>query len=904
MKLQDLQKWGIPPRIIEAWSKRQGDRLLPIQNRAVRRGLLRRPIDDSSDESFRFVISAPTASGKSFCAELAMAQALLNRQKTVLLFPLKSLAEQKYRSFMSTYGPLGVKCLIASGDHPENDTAFSQGDYQVAVAIYEKFDLLLTANLDALSNIGLVVIDEIQTVGEPGRGAVLERLLTKILASVYVPSLVALSAVIADKDSAAGRLADWLGAVLIQETTRPLDLFRGVAAEGSFRYRSFNDEVDGSEPFQTAQAGEDNFDSFVRQLKSCSASTLVFLKSRRETVENAFRLAASVNWPPATQALEALAEEEPSFLIRTLRQTLSRGVAFHNADLSQKQRFIIEEAFTNKTIMVIFSTTTLAMGVDLPADTVYLETLKYAQGAYDDRPVLVPVSRAEFSNMTGRAGRLGRGDNKPGRAIMLADSDFDRDVLWDNYIAFDTSQSIESVLGCSQIGDWLLNMIVSGLIGDLSDLRSVLPQTLWARTQSETHSIESLIEWHFEPALRSLVEKHFVEVNNEEKFAPTPIGRAAAITGLSIAQASHFTRAISGVLPQTPDGWTALALSAPDWSLPPGILTRYELAQNRIVKELYRKYDNLIEDIRFLIEETNLRQPLHFKTAGRLKSLLVLREWRRGTPVQQLEEQFQIHLGQIMTLGENAAHLVVGMARLIEATEYESPVKETLGALAFGLRFGLPAELHDLRRTFGDALVRSDYVTLQEAGLRDLSSLCASSPEELAGIMGNSNKHKNFNEILTNLRQEVDMQPGTRTMSEARKVGPALTTKPESIVVDGSLDGERYLIRINGFPVLLTGKSFKYFVKLAWSRLNRESGWIYKEDIEQGFNQARYLYRMKNEIASGLDMGWPVFENNRLGYYRLNADPSRISLDIDNLRKHPDFELRSMIAEGTGETVN
>ena len=126
-------------------------------------------------------------------------------------------------------------------------------------------------------------------------------------------------------------------------------------------------------------------------------------------------------------------------------------------------------------------------------------------------------------------------------------------------------------------------------------------------------------------------------------------------------------------------------------------------------------------------------------------------------------------------------------------------------------------------------------------------------------------------------------------------------TMPEMIEVDGSSDGERYLVKINGFPVRLTGKSFKYFVKLAWSRLNRDSGWIYKEDIEIGFNQARYLYRMKNEIGENLSFVWPMIENNRLGYYRLNADPSRIRINLDNLKKHPDYEVSSIFAgQGTG----
>ena len=136
------------------------------------------------------------------------------------------------------------------------------------------------------------------------------------------------------------------------------------------------------------------------------------------------------------------------------------------------------------------------------------------------------------------------------------------------------------------------------------------------------------------------------------------------------------------------------------------------------------------------------------------------------------------------------------------------------------------------------------------------------------------------------------------------QVHPAIFLEPETIEIDGTYERERYLVKINGFPVRLTGKSFKYFTKLAWSRLRGESGWIYKEDIERGFNQARYLYRMKGEIAQGLNADWPIFENNRLGYYRLNADPSKIKINIDNLKDHPDYELRELVTTGQHGPVN
>lgn len=135
-------------------------------------------------------------------------------------------------------------------------------------------------------------------------------------------------------------------------------------------------------------------------------------------------------------------------------------------------------------------------------------------------------------------------------------------------------------------------------------------------------------------------------------------------------------------------------------------------------------------------------------------------------------------------------------------------------------------------------------------------------------------------------------------------ISPMLFVQPEMIEIDGSYEKERYLVKINGLPVRLTGKSFKYFIKLAWSRLNGESGWIYKEEIEHGFNQARYLYRMKGEINRGLNAEWPIVENNRLGYYRLNADPSKIRINIDNLKNHPDYEVRALIGGQKSNQLN
>lgn len=86
---------------------------------------------------------------------------------------------------------------------------------------------------------------------------------------------------------------------------------------------------------------------------------------------------------------------------RSLRETLHGGVAFHISDLNPEERRVIEDEFRKKdsSIRVIVATTTLAMGVNTPAESVIIVGLNH--------PGNVPYSVAEYKNMIGRAGRLG-----------------------------------------------------------------------------------------------------------------------------------------------------------------------------------------------------------------------------------------------------------------------------------------------------------------------------------------------------------------------------------------------------------------------------------------------------------------------------------------------------------------
>jgi len=888
VRLKDLTKYGIPDIIIEAWTRRQGDYLLPLQEMSIRGGLF---ADNDNEKPANLLISAPTSSGKSFCGEMAAIGSLLKRRKAVMLLPLKSIAEEKYLHFRNCYRDIGIRTIIVTGDHPENDLDFESGNFDFALAIYEKFNRLLTVNLDILRQIGLVIVDELQMIGDSRRGGSLEMALTKIIHSGYAPRIVGLSAVLQDEME----LAAWLNCRLIGETVRPVDLLQGIVTDGYFHFKSFNSGLEGRERFPLIDSGDGLTESLIDFLKKDNSRKLIFLKSRRDTVQAAFKLAAASGWKEAGTTLAALDGEENSYLVRSLKQVAAHGVAFHNADLTRHQRQAIENGYRCGEIRVIFSTTTLAMGVNLPADTVFLETMKYCSGEFGGKPQLTPITTAEFQNISGRAGRFGCGrTGQPGRAMVLAESDFEFEVLWSGYIDNNLREKIESSLGEYKLGDIILDLIASGLVVDIAGLERVMDGTLYSK-QSNMFKQVNLKDTASELVALGLIR---------EDLLPTAIGLAAAGSGISIDTCGYYLKQLKKRIPDTLIGWLLLALGGDDFDTGRAGLTSFEY-RGRIYEKLYhQKFIDYMADMAPCFRTELGKEPLDFRSVAVLKAAFLLFDWADGQPVEKLERWYQLYLGQITDLAETAAWLLASIGGLLEAGDYRSNLPALLDEYAFNVQFGISQRMRPIYDILGSILNREDYRRLEENEILSPADLMNTNKDKLAKIVYSHQKIENMQNRIDNLKQEektgmnrtgmLEVQGG---INAAAMPDSELTFKPSLIELDGRYERERYLVKIDGVPVRLTGKSFKYLMRLAYSRLTGNDGWIYKDDIEIGFNQARYLYRLKQEMNRGGNFSWPIFENNRLGYYRLDLDPSRIRVNLDNLMDHPDFEVREMAEE-------
>ena len=101
---------------------------------------------------------------------------------------------------------------------------------------------------------------------------------------------------------------------------------------------------------------------------------------------------------------------------------LERGVAAHHAGLLPVFKETVEELFSAGLVKVVYATETLALGINMPARTVVLESVRKWNGSAH-----VTLTPGEYTQLTGRAGR--RGIDVEGHAVVLASDDLEPDFV-------------------------------------------------------------------------------------------------------------------------------------------------------------------------------------------------------------------------------------------------------------------------------------------------------------------------------------------------------------------------------------------------------------------------------------------------------------------------------------------
>ncbi|MBD3305796.1 DEAD/DEAH box helicase [candidate division KSB3 bacterium] len=759
MTLHDLQaEYSIDPEILRIWTERESTTLLPIQEQAIRRTHILEGAD--------LLVSAPTSSGKTFLAEIAAIHRIYQRQQVVYLLPLKALAEEKYADFSAKYREFGLDIVISTGDRTEFDPAIERGEFHVAILVFEKANRLLVRNKHFLANCGLIIIDEIQMTADFSRGSDLEMLLTAIRYAQKPslpdkpsrPQVIALSAVIGDLN----HLDEWLGLHVLMSDQRPVELKEGILRkDGTFTYRGFISKEIGTEQFtplpshlkfnlKSVQGRREyeyrRLQHYISDLVAQGEQVLIFRKWKGLTRETALRLARDLRLPPALDALDAIQEMEASISKEMLLEALRHGVAFHNADLGQAERGAIEQAFkaSESTIRVICATSTLAMGINLPVNTVIIHDLDKPD-PHADMFQETPISTAEYKNMSGRAGRLKQRDE--GRAILFAETPAEEGILWRNYIE-GSFPTLTSLLPGQRFLKETLFLVAADLCASEQEIIEFMRQTYagtlyWQKDgDALTQMIRKVIEAIAYCREHELVTHSFTD---EKTLRATEIGRICAAQGVAVETFVTLLQWLEPIDPAACDPWELLFLVLHNQELEELYVRLSQAAyeSGEYWRAVQEKNPTNWED---LVRRSEELLQSRFEVTRRLKMSLLLLDWIAGVTLQTLELKYsqfyrdKSYSGVIRGLAENAAWMLRLLAD-VTAVRHADPAAVTrLQTLAQMVLFGVDergieiAALHvpGLTRTMIMALADAGYTREEHILEADLDDLLRILPRDIA----------------------------------------------------------------------------------------------------------------------------------------------------------------------------
>ena len=689
MKIDSLD---LPKPAIEFLHSQGFEELYPPQSDTVKAGLLK---------GKSVMVSAPTASGKTLIAILAMISYLSkNNGKVIYLSPLRALAAEKFTEFKklekTTIGKK-IKVAISTGDFENIEKNLEKSD--ILILTNEKMDSIIRHRAEWIEDIGMVIADEVHLIGDENRGPTLEMILTHLKRLDPQPQIVGLSATITNSDE----LADWLECELVKSEWRPVPLTEGVCDGGEVQMN------DGKKFDVNRSIRGTPIDLGIQSVQD-GGQSLIFAETRTRSASLAAKASDAISkflQNKESKELEKiskkiLSENEHTELVKTLATLVKKGVAFHHAGLTQNCRGIIETEFRKGTIKLLSSTPTLAAGVNLPARRVVISNVsRYNAKVGANRPISV----LEYKQLCGRAGRPQYDDY--GEAIIVGKGN--AEDLIDYYINGEPEPIESKITDDKSLRTHVLSVVVTNPGIKKDEILEFFMQTLGG-LQSRKTSLKFAIDI----ALRFLSSEYLL-VKKGERYAATEFGKKTSMLYIDPLTATSFRDSIENVSKERKHTF--------------GYLHLISNCEEFFPKFSLRNKD--YETASLLIENNTeeLLEPISEYDCNR--SLLALQAWITESSELSLSDNLGIESGDMHRMVESANWLSYCLREIAKHVE-RADLLDELEQLRKRITYGIKEELLDLVRVKGIGRARAR--SLYKHGIKNIDDLSKIPVNKLAEI--------------------------------------------------------------------------------------------------------------------------------------------------------------------------
>ncbi|XP_055373906.1 SKI2 subunit of superkiller complex protein [Condylostylus longicornis] len=371
-------------------------------------------------------VAAHTSAGKTAIAEYAIALSLKHGTKVIYTSPIKALSNQKYREFRENFKDVG----LLTGDWQIEPKA------SCLIMTTEILRSMLFNGTETTRDIEYVIFDEIHYINDPDRGHVWEEVIMLLPENV---NIIMLSATVSNFIE----LAEWVGMTKKRKVYVITTLKRPIALEhylyldsGGKKKENMHLIVDSDNRFRVETFRElkaefekknsknwSQWDNLINHLqKKNMLPVIVFTLSRNRCDFNALALRSKdLNTAKEKSAVhnyfqkycmsKLKPEDRNLSQVNLIKTSLERGIGIHHSGILPILKEIVEMAFQEGWVKVLFATETFAMGVNMPAKSVVFDSFKKHDG--QELRFLKP---SEYTQMAGRAGRR---RNEVGTVILV-----------------------------------------------------------------------------------------------------------------------------------------------------------------------------------------------------------------------------------------------------------------------------------------------------------------------------------------------------------------------------------------------------------------------------------------------------------------------------------------------------